>query len=107
MEALVSLIRTMFIASLVTAGVCVYCYIRFPKFQELIRSLLWSVFICGISLILALIYLVSPIDLVPDPIPVIGQLDDLGVVAAAMLTIPVRLIYTMKLLLYGKRNGSA
>jgi uncharacterized membrane protein YkvA (DUF1232 family) len=27
-----------------------------------------------------IVYVVSPIDLIPDPIPVLGQLDDLGVV---------------------------
>jgi uncharacterized membrane protein YkvA (DUF1232 family) len=33
---------------------------------------------------LPLLYVVSPIDLLPDIIPVIGQLDDLGVVLAAI-----------------------
>lgn len=36
---------------------------------------------------LAVAYLVSPVDLVPDTIPVIGQLDDLGVVAYAVTTL--------------------
>lgn len=33
---------------------------------------------------LPLLYVVSPIDLLPDVIPVIGQLDDLGVVLVAI-----------------------
>jgi uncharacterized membrane protein YkvA (DUF1232 family) len=33
---------------------------------------------------LPLLYVISPIDLLPDIIPVIGQLDDLGVVIAAI-----------------------
>lgn len=37
------------------------------------------------------IYLASPIDLIPDFIPVLGQLDDLGVVLAA-LWLMVRLV---------------
>ena len=34
--------------------------------------------------VLAALYVVSPIDLVPDLVPVLGQIDDLGVVLAAM-----------------------
>jgi uncharacterized membrane protein YkvA (DUF1232 family) len=39
-------------------------------------------------LVLALLYIVSPVDLVPDPIPVVGWIDDavvgLGAGAAAL-----------------------
>ena len=63
-----------------------------------------SVIICWISIVLAIIYVVSPIDLIPDPVPVLGQLDDLGVVAAAV-TIPARLIYAMRLLADQKKKG--
>jgi uncharacterized membrane protein YkvA (DUF1232 family) len=31
--------------------------------------------------VLAVVYVVSPIDLIPDAIPVIGWLDDIGVIA--------------------------
>lgn len=34
-----------------------------------------------ISIVTVLIYVISPIDLIPDSIPVIGQLDDLAVIA--------------------------
>jgi uncharacterized membrane protein YkvA (DUF1232 family) len=34
----------------------------------------------------AIAYVLSPIDLVPDVIPVLGQLDDLGVLMAALTT---------------------
>ena len=103
MEALMSLIQTMFIAFLLAAGVCGFCYIQYPKFRELILSILWSVFICGISFMLALIYLISPIDAIPDPIPLLGQLDDLGVFTAAVLTIPIRIIYTLKVFIRDKK----
>lgn len=36
-----------------------------------------------IIVLLAFIYVVSPLDLIPDAIPVIGWLDDLGVLAWA------------------------
>lgn len=36
---------------------------------------------------LAVAYLLSPVDLVPDTVPVLGQLDDLGVVAYAVTTL--------------------
>jgi uncharacterized membrane protein YkvA (DUF1232 family) len=35
----------------------------------------------------ALAYFISPIDLVPDVIPVLGYTDDLGVLAAALATV--------------------
>lgn len=37
----------------------------------------------GIIALLAILYILSPLDLVPDFIPVIGWLDDLGVLAWA------------------------
>lgn len=36
-----------------------------------------------IIVLLALLYVISPLDLIPDVIPVIGWLDDLGVLAWA------------------------
>jgi len=37
----------------------------------------------AIIALLALLYIISPLDLIPDVIPVIGWLDDLGVLAWA------------------------
>ncbi len=37
----------------------------------------------AIIAILAILYVISPLDLIPDVIPVIGWLDDLGVLAWA------------------------
>ncbi len=42
-------------------------------------------------LLLAVLYLISPIDFIPDAIPVLGWLDDIGVVAA-LLTVAQKLL---------------
>jgi uncharacterized membrane protein YkvA (DUF1232 family) len=54
-------------------------------------KLSWSLFtdsrvpvLLKIIPLVALAYLVSPIDLVPDIFPVLGQLDDLGILMAAV-----------------------
>jgi uncharacterized membrane protein YkvA (DUF1232 family) len=39
------------------------------------------------AVVFALLYVLSPIDLIPDPIPVIGYLDDAAVVAVCLLLI--------------------
>ena len=43
----------------------------------------WSI----ASVVAALIYVINPLDLIPDVIPVIGQLDDAAVVAACLLLV--------------------
>ena len=40
-----------------------------------------------ITLTAAIIYLVSPVDLIPDPIPVLGLLDDAGVILLALQSV--------------------
>jgi uncharacterized membrane protein YkvA (DUF1232 family) len=42
-------------------------------------------------LVVAVLYLVSPIDFIPDAIPVLGWLDDIGIVAA-LLTIAQKML---------------
>lgn len=39
------------------------------------------------AIVFALLYVLSPVDLIPDPIPVVGYLDDAAVVAICMLLI--------------------
>lgn len=36
------------------------------------------------AVVFALLYFISPIDLIPDPIPVVGYLDDAAVIAACV-----------------------
>ena len=63
-------------------------WVKAAKDTELVKRAkrLWEYFNSGkvskaekVILLAALIYLISPIDLVPDAIPVVGWLDDLGV----------------------------
>jgi uncharacterized membrane protein YkvA (DUF1232 family) len=57
----------------------------------------------------ALVYLVSPVDLVPDFIPVLGQLDDLvivrGLVWFATRSIPRRVVVECREKAFRQENG--
>ena len=57
-----------------------------PHFVRLYWRLLWDRRVSiwpKALLLLSLLYVVSPVDLIPDVIPVIGELDDLVIVIAA------------------------
>lgn len=41
----------------------------------------------GLIIVLAILYIISPIDLVPDVVPVAGWLDDLGALGAVIATV--------------------
>ena len=57
-----------------------------PHFVRLYWRLLWDRRVSiwpKALLLLSLLYVVSPVDLIPDVIPVIGELDDMVIVIAA------------------------
>lgn len=55
--------------------------VRIPTSQQPLKSQAkWKRVVIAL---LAFIYIISPLDLIPDVIPVIGWLDDLGVLAWA------------------------
>lgn len=61
---------------------------RFPPFRDVVAT--WRFFTdpkaslwVKLLFVLAVAYVVSPIDLIPDFVPVLGWLDDLGVIALA------------------------
>lgn len=61
--------------------------------------------------LLAVAYVVSPIDLIPDFIPVLGWLDDIGVVALllkiAYKFLPAGLYESLRAKVYGSRQSTA
>lgn len=63
---------------------------RFPFFQKL--RILWRTFIdrrtptvAKLAVIGGLLYGISPLDIIPDVIPLLGQMDDLGVIIAVLV----------------------
>ena len=63
------------------------------KFRIVLSESLKAMLIATVSCIgvmaLSAIYVVSPIDLVPDIIPVLGWIDDAGVVMLAITSVPI------------------
>ena len=55
--------------------------------EFLIDSIKKHPFKYGAIAVAALLYLVNPIDVIPDTIPIVGWADDAGVLAAAVATI--------------------
>lgn len=75
-------------------GMLALLWWRFKKEARMVWAMLRSPATPAISkvvAILALVYLISPIDLVPDAIPVLGWIDD-GVVIAAFLWLAYRFL---------------
>ena len=72
MEAFMSMIKMMFISTLLITGVVVFCLVKFPTFREFCKRLMLhaagTVLFCVLAFTLTIIYIVSPIDLIPDPI---------------------------------------
>ncbi len=62
------------------------------RFRRFLAQSLKSFLVCSLGAVvictLSLIYVVSPIDVIPDIIPVLGQLDDAVAVIVAVLSVP-------------------
>ena len=56
---------------------------------ESLKAMLIAVVSCTGVMALAAVYVISPIDLIPDVIPVVGWIDDLGVVMLAVASVPI------------------
>ena len=59
---------------------------------ESMKAFLIAVVSCVGIMALTAIYVVSPIDLIPDVIPVLGQVDDAVAVILALLSVPAAIV---------------
>jgi uncharacterized membrane protein YkvA (DUF1232 family) len=73
------------------AGLWKHREMLFSMFREMFRGTYRASFLTIVALIAGIIYILSPIDLIPDFIPVIGLMDD-GVVFYFLLK---RLMYEL------------
>ncbi|MEQ1519578.1 MAG: YkvA family protein [Usitatibacteraceae bacterium] len=89
----------------------------FTRFRKEV-VLLWNVLTHGdtptatkLLALLAVVYVISPIDLIPDFIPIIGWLDDIGVVALllklAYKFLPAALFESLRAKVYGHKTKTA
>ena len=65
------------LSCLAVLAVCILIFVIVLKIALKIKS--WKVKLAAMGL--SVLYVLSPLDLIPDVIPGIGQIDDLGVIA--------------------------
>jgi len=63
---------------LAVLAVCIFIFVIVLKIALKIKN--WKVKLAAAGL--SALYVLSPIDLIPDTIPILGQIDDAGVLAA-------------------------
>lgn len=69
--------------------------------------MLRALMLCFLIFVIAIVYLVCPIDLIPDFIPVAGQIDDILVGGGTLLGIPAIILHCIyKLASYRKNSGN-
>jgi hypothetical protein len=63
------------------------------KFRHVLEESLKAMLIATVSCVgvmaLSAVYAISPIDLIPDVIPVVGWMDDIGVIMLAVTSVPI------------------
>ena len=67
---------------------------------ESLKAVLIATVSCVAVMALAVVYVICPIDLIPDFIPVLGQLDDATAVVLAALSVPTAIVYCIGRIVY-------